>query len=415
VDAIVFGVGTELLGGRLDTNGPAVARALAARGVAVVRREIVGDDRPAVAARLRAALDEVALVVVTGGLGPTDDDLTREALADATGRALREDETVRAGLEELARRRGRPAANAAQLRQALAPEGAVVLPNARGTAPGLRLVHARSVALLLPGPPGELLPMLDAALDGALAELALLGLDPPRPSGPTAVIRLAGIAESDAAQAMAGAPELDGLAVAWLAEPGDVSLHLGAPDRARLDAAVAACRARLGVSVCSTDGRTLPEVIVPVLAERFETVTFAESCTGGLVAAALTSVPGSSEVFAGSFVTYSDEAKAAVLGVPAGLLASAGAVSAEVAGAMAAGARRAGRADWAVAVTGVAGPGGGTTSVPVGRVHLGLAQPDGSVRTRTLLLPGDRDQVRRRAAVAALDLLRRRLLPAAAP
>lgn len=416
MDARILTVGSELLGDLVDTNGPEVARRLTARGFRVRGLAAVPDDLDLLASELGRALSAGGLVVATGGLGPTHDDVTRDAAARATGRELREDPELRARLHAaaLARGAGPPAASE---RQALVLEGAELVPNDHGTAPGQVQPVPGGVLVLLPGPPGELFPMLPAALAAAESCLAEAGLSPPGEAALEAELRMAGLGESEAARrideddVLAAALARGDLAHSWLARPGDVSLRLRSPHRDVLERAVAAAATALAPHVYSTDGRSLAEVVVPVLAERFETLTAAESCTGGLLAAALTSVPGCSQVFRQGIVAYGAEAKARLLGVAPQALEQRGAVSSEVAEAMAAGARRLAGADWAVALTGYAGPATEGRDEPVGLVHLGLAHPDGRVESVERHFGGSRDAIRQRAVQAALDLLRRRLLP----
>jgi nicotinamide-nucleotide amidase len=405
--AAILAAGSELLGDKVDRNGPEIARRLKARGIAVDRIALLPDDRELLAEEVRRALAPRRLLVVSGGLGPTEDDLTREAVTDVTRLGLTEDAAARARIEELFSRRGRAAPDHS-LRQALVLEGSQPIANVTGFAAGCVLAWQGAVLVLLPGPPGELNAMLDDALDRACALL--------RESGATFGARrlrrtllLCGIGEGDAAAAVAPLPELHGLDVAWLAHPGEVRLVLDVPesDAVRLGDAVRAVRATLGRDVVSDDGRGLAEVVLRTLIEREETIALAESCTGGLLAAELTSVPGSSAAFRAGFVTYANDAKSEALGVPESLIATHGAVSAEVAAAMALGARRAGRADWGVGITGIAGPGGGTDSKPVGLVHWAVARPDGRVESWSTVFPGSRDDVRRRAAFFALDSVRR--------
>jgi nicotinamide-nucleotide amidase len=414
LSAAILASGSELVADRADTNGPEIARRLALRGVRVRARGILPDDVAQLTRALLAEMGEGGLVLLVGGLGPTRDDVTREAVTAATGLRLRQDALAVARLEELARRRGSAVVSPQSLRQALVPEGSTVIANLQGAVPGAVVTVKGAVLVLLPGPPGELVPMLDPALDEALRQAReRLALSPGPPVLST-TLRLAGTSESAVAQALeavsflAAAPGASDVDVSYLAEPGDLSVTLRCRDAARLAAAVAAARAALLPHVYSDDGRSLPEVLVPMLRARGETVTCAESCTGGLLAGAITSVPGSSDVFRASFVTYANEAKSAVLGVAPALLLAHGAVSAEVACAMALGARRAAQADWALAVTGVAGPDGGTPEKPVGLVFVALAHPDGSVESWRLVLAGGRDEIRRRSVTAALDGLRKR-------
>lgn len=404
--ARVLVVGTELLGRKTDANGPVVAQALAQRGIRVRGIAIVPDDVEELAARFAWAIAEGGLVVALGGLGPTDDDRTREALSRATGIRVVEDAASRERIvAAFARRGGMP--TALSLRQALVPEGSEVIANVTGAAPGSVLVQERAVVVLLPGPPSEIAGMLDAALDRATLRLAGIGQQvaavPIR-----AQLVLAGIGESDAAARVADLPELQAVDVAWLPRPGEVTVHFwgGAP---AVSAAVAAAKSALGAHVVSEDGRRLAQVIVETLASREETLAAAESCTGGLVSAALTSVPGCSAILRAGVVAYANEAKASILSVAPSMLAEHGAVSEAVALAMAVGVRRVASSDWGVGVTGIAGPSGGTDDKPVGLVWVAIAAPDGRRPAERHVFDGSRDDVRRQAVAAALDLVRRNL------
>ena len=409
MDARIVVAGSELLGDRQDTNGPATARRLELAGYRVASLEVVPDDLDVLRRAVAVALESAQLVVVLGGLGPTSDDLTREAVAAATGMTFVEDAATRAALEEKARSRSPPAPLPSVLKMALVPQHGEVIPNPVGSAVGSVTRWGDRVLVLLPGPPAEHAAMVDASLERAGRALAGMGA-PPRPLLHR-VLRVAGLFESATEELLRGVPELDEVRVSYLCRPGDLEVHLRCGDTAALQVAAAAARATLAPHVYSDDGRSLSEVVVAVLTERFETVTMAESCTGGMVAAAVTSVPGSAQVLSSAFVTYAIEAKVALLDVPARLLETHGPVSEPVADAMARGARRAARADWALAVTGLAGPDGGTPDRPVGVVFVGLAHADGTGAVERHHFTGDRDGVRQRSVQAALDLLRRTLLP----
>jgi nicotinamide-nucleotide amidase len=403
----VLVVGSELISRKRDENGPLVALRLKRRGFEVASLSILPDDRAALAEEMRRALGDVALLVLTGGLGPTDDDLTREALSEATSCRMVEDPASRALIEERLARVGARASERS-LRQALVPEGSRVVANVVGLAAGAVLPLGRAVIVLLPGPPSELAAMLEDALDGAVETLARAGVAIDAAPASLVEVVLAGIGESQAQARIEAVGDLAVLEVAWIARPGEVRLLLSG-EAAPCEQARAAILATLGRHVVSTDGRDLAEVVVSTLTAREETLCTAESCTGGLLAGAVTSVPGSSSMFRRGFVTYADEAKAELLGVPSATLQANGAVSRETALAMASGARRAGRADWGLAVTGIAGPGGGTPEKPVGLVHVAAALPDARIVHEEHRLGGTRDDVRRRSVAAALDLVRRSL------
>lgn len=415
MDARILATGSELIARRPDAHGPALARELEARGFDVPSRLVVADRRDELERQLRAAILAGGLVVTTGGLGPTEDDVTRDALAEVAGVGLLADPRALERIEERARQLGRERASDVARRQALVPVGAAVLANPVGFAPGALLPVGRAVVLMLPGPPSELEPMLAPALDAAVELLVRSGLGAPPSPLRRASLRLAGLGESAAAERLAGLPELEseearrGIVVAWLAKTGDVTLELASRDEGLLAAALAACRGRLEPHAYSDDGRPLAEVVLARVAERGETIGVAESCTGGLLGGAITAVPGSSATFLGGVTCYSNDVKRGLVGVPAAALAEHGAVSREVAAALAAGARRAVGADWGLGVTGIAGPGGGTDGKPVGLVHFGLAHPDGRVETAWEIFPGTRDDVRQRSALHALWLLYRAL------
>ena len=405
--AETIAIGTELLGpDRIDSNGAFLSRVLGEHGYEVRFRTVVGDDPRELEEALRIALARTDLVVATGGLGPTVDDLTREAASSLLGLPLEEDAAILAELEARYRRHARvmPPTNR---RQAQVPRGAEVLPNPLGTAPGLLLRTGRAILALLPGVPSEMERM---TIDQLLPRLDRAGTRRAH-----RVIKIAGTNESDVDHRLADVHKSAG-SVAWtiLAGAGQIEIHLtewlpqGAPAAGieRLDAAIAAA---LGDDVFGRDDETLEQAAGRLLAERRQTVAAAESITGGRVAGRLTSVPGASQWFAGGAVVYTDAAKTTLAEVPPGILSQHGAVSQETAAAMAEGIRRRLGTDWGIATTGLAGTVGGTAESPPGTVFLGLAGPPGTT-TRRLLLPGVRAIVQARAAQAAIDLLRRGVL-----
>jgi nicotinamide-nucleotide amidase len=411
--AAVLAVGTELLTpSRIDTNSLAITARLNELGIDVVWKAVVGDDRATVARAMRDALGQADLLVCCGGLGPTDDDVTRDAAADALGLSLATDAAIAARIEARFAARGltMPRIN---LRQAQVPAGAHVLENTVGTAPGLWIPADAQGVLLLPGPPRELEPMLAAVTATHLA---------PRAGGWTVrrrVIRVTGRTESHAEEAVqplyAGwAAATPPVRVTILASLGQIDLHLSAraTDAATADAALASAvemaQARLGSDVYSVDGCGLEEVVGDQLARRGWRVAVAESCTGGLITSRLTDVPGSSRYVDRAVVTYSNEAKTALLGVPAELIAAHGAVSEPVALAMAEGVRARAGVDLGVGVTGIAGPDGGSPEKPVGTVVVAVAVA-GRTEVRTKRFTGDRALVKFQASQAALDLARRLL------
>ena len=400
----VLAVGDELLlGDIVNSNAAWLGEALAGIGVQVVHSAAVGDDVERLAVALRRALDDADVVVLTGGLGPTSDDLTRDALALVAGAPLER----QPALEEALRTRFASYGHAMPeqvLRQADVPRGATALDNRVGSAPGLRLEVDGRLVLALPGPPHE---MRAVAQDHLLPELAAR-------TGTrltTRTLRCAGTGESQVAERVDAAVQVPaGVDLAYLAGGGVVRVRFTtAGDPAVLEPLVRACSAALGDDVFGTDEQTLPGVVLARLQARGQTVASAESLTGGLVGAALTEVPGSSASYRGGLVVYATDAKASVAGVPADLLAAHGAVAPETAVALAEGARARLGADWGVATTGVAGPDPQEGS-PVGTVHVAVAGPAGS-RVRSVRLPGDRERVRALAVTTALDLLRRALAP----
>jgi len=410
MNAEILAIGSELLTpGRSETNAVYLTARLLECGIAVGARVTVADDAALVASAFRAALSRAELVIATGGLGPTEDDLTREAAAAALGRGLRRDEAILAALRERFARYGRAMAPVNE-KQADVIEGAVVLANPRGTAPGQSVeAHGRWL-VLLPGPPSEMQPIFEAqVLPLLMARRAGIVLR-------TRVLRIAAMSESDVEQAVAPVYKtFSNPRTTILGSPGQVELHLTAegasPDAAeeRIEALAGAIRERLVGRVYSEDGRELPEVVAALLRERGLRLALAESCTGGLLAARISAVPGASHFLERGFVTYSNEAKRELLGVDAETLAREGAVSEPVARAMAEGARASARADIGVGITGIAGPDGGTPEKPVGLVFIAVDGAAGS-RVRRAHFPGDRERVRYQATQAALEMLRRGLL-----
>lgn len=414
--AEIIAVGSEMLGAsRLDTNSLFVASRLAALGIMVAAKAVVGDDRERLGRIFLQTLERADLVVLTGGLGPTDDDLTREVVAAALGRRLIEDRDITEKIRQRFERRGlhMPELNR---RQAQVPEGAVALANPHGTAPGLFIDVGGRVVVLLPGPPRELQPMLEAlcAPGGALAARAGAERLHHRSLFTT------GWSESHVEQAAQpiysswrhADPPIE---TTILATPGQVELHLtlrsaDADAASRmLDGARAQLVDALGDCVFSLDGRTLPQVVGDLLRQRDLTFAAAESCTGGLLLQRLTDVPGSSAYVTGGVVAYSNELKTELLGVDAALLEAHGAVSEPVAAAMADGVRLRTGADVAVAITGIAGPDGGTESKPVGTVVIAVTAPDRPLSIRTERFPGNREMVRFWSTQSALDRVRRLL------
>ena len=405
--------GSELVRGeRNDLNGPFLARSLLALGVEPVRIQIVGDDPGELEAAVEDAVSGADLVACSGGLGPTHDDRTVEVVAKVAGLPLRVDADLETKIEAVSRmaaeRMKRPYADFAQgvTKQASIPEGAVVLGLA-GTAPGLVVDTRGTPVVVLPGPPPELQRLWPRALEAEPIRRVLdRGVPPLRRT-----LRFFGPGESQVAQAFYEAGgDGDGLEVTICARNFEIHVDLLADPAAeeRLVALEAALEERLGRFLYSNDGLSVEEIVLDRCRERGWLLATAESCTGGLVAAGLTSIPGSTDVILGGVVAYANEAKIGHLGVPAGLLEEHGAVSAEVAEAMAMGARERLGVDVAVSVTGIAGPGGGSEEKPVGLVYFHAVTPDGS-EGGTFSFPGDRESIRRRAVVGSLHLVRRML------
>jgi nicotinamide-nucleotide amidase len=408
----IIAVGSELLTPDfLDTNSLRLTAGLNGIGLEVAFKTVVGDGERDLAAVLRTALARADLILCMGGLGPTEDDRTRETLAKVLRRRLVFRPAVRDRIRERFRRRGWPMA-ASNLKQCYIIEGAEVLENPNGTAPGLWLETRRNRIALLPGPPHEILPMFEKDVLPRLARCGR-GLTVRR------VVRLTGLGESAMESKLKRFYRMvpDGVGVTTLAAFGDLSIRLtyagsGPQELAdrRLEALERALVRALGPWIYSRGGEALEEVVGSLLRERGLTIACAESCTGGLIGHRLTEVPGSSDYFLESAVTYSNRAKTERLGVPAALIERHGAVSAPVARAMALGIRRTSGADIGVAVTGVAGPGGGTARKPVGLVYIALARGRGAAVERCLF-SGGRSQVKFQSSQKALDLVRKSLRP----
>ncbi len=415
MQAEVIAVGSELLTpSRLDTNSLFLAGKLAERGIELARKSVVGDDRNLLAAEIRRARRDSDIVILSGGLGPTLDDLTREAVADATGRELKMHESLVDEIAERFRRFNRPMADVNR-RQAYVLEGAEVLPNPRGTAPGQWLEDRWGILILLPGPPRELEPLFEDACLPRLDRLV------PARSFFTLVLRVAGMGESDIEQRIGPIySDTPSVQTTILSSPGDVQLHLrgvaDTDDEARdlAERLGNLVMAELGHAVYSIGGAPLDEIVSGLLRRRGLRLASAESCTGGLLAARLTDAPGSSEFFAGGFVSYSNGAKSGWVGVDAATIKTHTAVSAEVAAEMAECARNhaaqaLGEPAIGVSTTGYAGPTGGTQRDPVGTVYFGIADGGGTWTHRRQLGSG-RQRIRTLGVQTGLDLLRRHVL-----
>ena len=411
--AAIIAVGSELLTPeKVDTNSLFITQTLNDLGIAVAFKSIVGDDRAELTTHVAHALQRHRVLILTGGLGPTDDDLTREVVAARLGLAMHEDPELITVMERRFASRGwtMPAVNR---RQAQVPEGATVLANPNGTAPGLWLTHDGAVIVLLPGPPREMKPMMAGEVRSRLLALA----------GDTRLhrrlVRVSGKGESAVEEVvqpiysrwLVQDPRIETTILAGL---GQVELHLvlQSTDAARaalvLAVAVAELTAALGQDVVSTDGRGLEAVVGDLLRARGWWVALAESCTGGLATSRLTDVPGSSDYVERSVVAYSNQAKVELLGVSVALIQQHGAVSEAVAVAMAEGIRDRAGVNVGVGITGIAGPGGGSDDKPVGTVCIAVA--GARTEVRTFRFPGGREMVKAMSANWAIDLLRRQLL-----
>ena len=404
----VVTIGSELLLGQVvDTNAAELGRALAAAGAEVVRHVSVADRPEAIRAAVAESLERTGFVITTGGLGPTRDDMTKVEVAAIFGKPLKLDETVLRSLEERFRRLGRamPAVNRTQ---AEVPEGATVLPNPRGTAPGLWVEDgAGRVVVMLPGVPSE--------MRGLLAEEVLPRIS--QRSGGSVVrsrtVRTTGIAESALAERVGAIEEeIAPLTLAYLPSVEGVDLRVTAwgmrEDEAerRLGSVAGQLRARAGEHFYGEDHADLAAFVLDQLRGRKARLVVAESCTGGLLGGRITAVPGASDVFIGGVVAYDNVVKSGTLDVPPELLERHGAVSEQVVSAMAHGVQRQFAVDAALAITGIAGPAGGTADKPVGTVWM-AARLGSEARALNRIFPGDRGEIRARAAQGALDLLRR--------
>ncbi len=402
--------GTELLlGDTVNTNAAWIGQRLAALGIQVTRQTIVPDG-----AVIRVAIAEAAqrsdVVLVSGGLGPTNDDLTRESTAELLSLDLELNEEVVSHLRDYFAKRGKVMSESNK-RQAMVPRGAVLLPNAFGTAPGLYFPAELGAALgwnthifLLPGPPRELKPMVENEVEARLREWL-----PDGASRRVLYLKVTGVGESDIVEAVEKKLEaITGLDLGYCIRNADVDVRLAGTQEV-VDAGAAIVRAALGDCIISEDRRIIEEVLVQMLSERGEWLSTAESCTGGAIASRITDVSGSSRVFGHGWVTYANEAKQQHLGVPASLLDNHGAVSEEVARAMAEGALKNSGADHALSVTGIAGPTGGTPEKPVGTVWIALASKGAETWAIKRFSPGARDRFKLLTSQAALEMLRRRL------
>ena len=410
LSAEIIAIGSELLTpDRADTNSLWLTEKLNGIGIEVKLKTIVGDDDARLEETIKDSIKRSSVVIMTGGLGPTEDDITRKVAARAMGRRLMLNEKV---LEEIAGRflkwgRKMPEINS---RQAMVIEGAEVLGNPNGTAPGMYLEHDGREVVLLPGPPREMRPMFKnfvlPKLTAKAGDVRVV----------RRVLRVAAMGESAVDERIAPVySQYKNPQTTILFNRSEIEIHLTAQAKTEqdaellLDGLAGQIEERLGDAIFAFRGETMEEIVGLRLAVNGFTLAVAESCTGGLVAQRLTEIPGSSVYFVEGVVAYSNEAKVRTLGVDEELIARHGAVSAEVAEAMAEGVRRRADTDFGISVTGIAGPGGGSEEKPVGLVYIALAD-DAHTEHRKLMLPGDRHLIRWRSSQAALDLLRRRLI-----
>ena len=404
----IIAVGSELLSfSRSDTNSLRIASRFLALGLRIPRKWVVADLDEEIREALLKALEKSEVVAVTGGLGPTSDDRTREVVAAALGRELIQSPEVLRALESRYRRFGLQIKENS-LRQTMVPEGAEVIPNPKGTAPGLLLREEGKMVFLLPGPPRELYPMLDEHV------VPLIRKSKQTSTQYLRILKVAGEAESRLdARIQPIYVEFPQVETTILSSPGVITLYfrwVGQPDAVvanrTLDHLAGAVRRKLGEKVFTDDDLSLPEVLGSLLRSQSLTLATAESCTGGLLGKLLTDVPGSSDYYVGGVVCYSNRLKSRLLGVDEEILEQEGAVSGPVAREMAEQVRRRLEADLGLSVTGIAGPGGGSDQKPVGTVFIGLASARGA-EVRQLNLPGGREMVRLRTARIALDWVRR--------
>jgi nicotinamide-nucleotide amidase len=403
----IINTGTELLLGRVtNTHLGFLAQSLFGLGLRV-ERQVTVPDGVGIAEALDEAMGRAELIIVTGGLGPTSDDITRDAVAEAFGRKLIFHQEI---LDDIAAKFARRnlVLNDLQRPQAMVPESGVVLENPNGTAPGLIIENDKTVAILLPGPPGELRPMWENEVVPWLRNRFVDQLDPVYET----TLRVLGIGETRVQMLVEDEVTALGIVeVGYCARPGEVDLRLIAADENLLKQAAVLARAKLADVIYTEGTETMEDVVVRLARAAGKTVTTAESCTGGLVASRITNVSGSSEVFRYGWVTYANGAKTSELGVPVELLEQHGAVSEEVARAMAEGALLRAGANLAISVTGIAGPTGGTAEKPVGLVYFGLAIKGGKTQMEKRIMSTQRERFKYMASQVALDLLRRALLP----
>jgi nicotinamide-nucleotide amidase len=411
MNAEIVSIGTELLLGQIvDTDAAFLSQRLAEIGVGIYRRATVGDNLQRVVSMLQESLDRADILVTIGGLGPTEDDLTREAIAQVLNEPLVQDEAIAAHLQEMFARRNFPLTGN-QLRQAMRPACARPIPNPHGTAPGLVAEKNGKIVFALPGPRNEFEPMVLNHVIPPLAKKTGGAVIRSR------VLRFCGIGEGALEEQVKDLLQTDNPTVAPLAQLGEVHLRItarasSAEESTRLiEIKEQALRERAGKYIYGIDNTTLEEAVVNMLRENKQSLATAESCTGGLLSSRITDIPGSSDVYLGGVVSYSNALKISLLGVPEEVLNSVGAVSEETAQAMAEGARQRFGAYWSISITGIAGPGGGTEEKPVGLVYIALSDPQQTVVRRYDQI-GDRKTIKWRSTQLALTMLYRQMMKA---
>jgi nicotinamide-nucleotide amidase len=408
--AEIIATGSELLsGGMPDTNSLFLAEELMDLGIATAFKTVVGDDERDMEEAFRRGLERVEVVVITGGIGPTEDDITRKVIAKIAKKRLVLNEDALRAIKAVLAGRGKEYMTAND-RQALVPAGARLLPNSVGVAPGFFFEEGGRFIAALPGVPEEMRAMFLEELKPVLAE---------RVGGRVflrrRILRTCGMSESAVNQAVQDILKKGRPAMGLTAKETGVDIRIVAEEssseraQAEVEKAAAAIRERLGDAIYGVDSQDMEEVVGALLKQRRLKLSVAESCTGGLIGARITNVSGSSEYFERGAVVYGNQAKTEMLGVPEELIKKHGSVSREVAAAMAQGIRRSARTDYGLSVTGIAGPGGGTREKPVGLVYIGLASPQG-VRSEEYKLLGTRAQIRLKASQLALDMVRRHLI-----
>ena len=408
--AVIISIGNELTSGQsLDTNSAWISQRLAEKGISVISHCTIGDDRAAIAAAIRQATGKAGYVMISGGLGPTADDVTRFALADVMGVELVLDEASLAQIERMFAQWGRPMSESNRI-QAMIPSGAQAIGNSQGTAPGIKATIGASMVYVTPGVPREMKAMFDNRILSGLGNGGNVIL--------YEIVHLFGAGESSIGEKILDLMQMTGpVLVGTTVAAGIVSVRIisSAPTREKsqeqINATVAEIRSRLGNLVVGVGNDvTMSSVVGELLEKNHMTLATAESCTGGLIGKMLTDRSGSSAYYVGGIISYSNDVKHEQLGVPSEMLAQHGAVSEQVAAAMAVGVREKLHSDWGIAVTGIAGPTGGTDEKPVGLVFTALAGPGGVVVTKNTIPPHSREMIRLRSALVALDALRLELL-----